>query len=305
MEMKNDITVLVNSCDSYEDTWYPFFKLFHTYWENCPYRIVLNTESKCFAYDGLTIDCFRLYKNCPPAYGERMLEHLKRINTKYILVLIDDFFIQEKVDVAEIERCRGWMEENENIACFSFSPVRDEHNTPSGKYAGYEKRPTVGTYKINFQAALWRTDKFMESWKPHESPWEWEKCATFRSFFTDLEFYSRCKDAHNPINYGAKFGEAWNVVSGLWVVDSVDPVFQANDIHIDYAKRGILECAISELPRDHKRKTAKDLVNHIKSLGIKHFFDSCIYRLMRFIKKLLGLKVENDYYEYLYYKLSK
>lgn len=25
--MKEDITILVNSCDTYEDTWFPFFKL--------------------------------------------------------------------------------------------------------------------------------------------------------------------------------------------------------------------------------------------------------------------------------------
>ena len=39
--------------DSYEDRWYPFFKLLTTYWPQCNYDILLNTETKDFDYPGL------------------------------------------------------------------------------------------------------------------------------------------------------------------------------------------------------------------------------------------------------------
>jgi hypothetical protein len=47
---KEDLTILVNSCDAYEDLWYPFFELFRINWPNCKYDIVLNTETKSYTH---------------------------------------------------------------------------------------------------------------------------------------------------------------------------------------------------------------------------------------------------------------
>lgn len=302
--MCEDITVLVNSCDSYEDIWNPFFKLFKIYWPNCPYRIILNTESKTMKVDGLNVECFRFYpdRGGRIPYGKRMLRHLKEIETKYTLVLIDDFFLNDYVDDGEIRKCQKWMDENENIALFSFATNGDVHNRKSQRYEGYEKRPHVGEYKVNFQAALWRTSALIDSWRSHEDPWTWEIYATFRSFFSDTEYYSRCKDTRNPINYGAKYGEAWNIVAGLWCVESVDGNFKKNGIEIDYKKRGILEYDIKDLPRDHRRRTLKDEWLEIRSIGLGMWMYQYLWRLVRQIKKKMGKNVDADFYEYLYKK---
>lgn len=303
--MNDEITVLVNSCDGYEDIWDPFFKLFKIYWPECPFRLILNTESKSYNFSGLNIETFQFYepgKKIP--YGERMLRHLKEIKSKYILVLIDDFFFNDYVDENEIVKCMNWMNENEKIAMFSFSPVGDTHNILSKTYIGYERRPNVGVYKVNFQAALWRTSAFIESWKPHESPWEWEKFATYRSFYSGYDYYSRVKGTCNPIDYGARFGEAWNIVAGLWCVESVDENFRKNGIVIDYNQRGILTCDIKSLPRDHQKRTWKDEQIEIKSLGFFTWLYKYCWRLFRKMKQVIGLKVDKDFYEYLYKKLN-
>ena len=50
--MDNSVTILVSSCDLYEDAWYPFFKLLKIQWPECEqYRIVLNTETKTYNPD--------------------------------------------------------------------------------------------------------------------------------------------------------------------------------------------------------------------------------------------------------------
>lgn len=77
----SDCTVLVCSCDSYEDAWEPFFKLFHEYWTNCPLEILLNTESKKYCYKVLNIRCLQKFKGKKVPYGERMIAHLKEIHT--------------------------------------------------------------------------------------------------------------------------------------------------------------------------------------------------------------------------------
>ena len=51
--MKNKCIVLVNSCDAYSDTWYPFFKLLKKYWPNREFPVFLNTESKKYEYEDI------------------------------------------------------------------------------------------------------------------------------------------------------------------------------------------------------------------------------------------------------------
>ena len=38
--MKSNITVLVNSCDSYSDAWYPFFTLWKKYWPDSKFPVI-------------------------------------------------------------------------------------------------------------------------------------------------------------------------------------------------------------------------------------------------------------------------
>ncbi len=47
------MTLLVNSCDAYADLWQPFFTLLKRYFVPLPAEILLNTETKDFAFDGL------------------------------------------------------------------------------------------------------------------------------------------------------------------------------------------------------------------------------------------------------------
>jgi len=46
-------TILVNSCDKYEDAWYPLFKIMKAEWKDRKWPIVLNTESKTFDYEDM------------------------------------------------------------------------------------------------------------------------------------------------------------------------------------------------------------------------------------------------------------
>lgn len=53
--MENNCRVVVSSCHSYEDTWYPFFLLMEQHWADRPYPIVLNNKSKSFKFNEMDI----------------------------------------------------------------------------------------------------------------------------------------------------------------------------------------------------------------------------------------------------------
>ena len=77
---QNRVTLLVNSCDAYADLWQPFFTLLKRYFVPLPAEILLNTETKDFAFDGLNLRCVH---STAPTYGERMTDALREVKTEY------------------------------------------------------------------------------------------------------------------------------------------------------------------------------------------------------------------------------
>jgi len=54
IEMDN-FSIFLNSTDSFEDCWLPFFTLIKKFWPNLEYKIYLNTETKEYYSKGLNI----------------------------------------------------------------------------------------------------------------------------------------------------------------------------------------------------------------------------------------------------------
>ena len=99
MTDKCNCTVVVSSCDKYEDTWYPFFKILKKEWPDRPYPIALITESKSYAYEDMNIRTLGIYgpdKKVPR--GRLVKETLKRIETEYVIFMLGEFYLHGKVD---------------------------------------------------------------------------------------------------------------------------------------------------------------------------------------------------------------
>lgn len=228
--------VLVSSCDSYSDLWEPFFKILSAEWEEVNnYKIVLNTESKEFAYENLKIICYRMFEGKRTAWGKRLIETLKRMDCKYVIFLLDDFFITEKVDQKQIDKCIEYLEEDDNIAYFSFVPVDDVNDIPSDKYPGFELRSPHGNWRLNTQAAVWRRDKLIEYVRPHESAWDWEIFGSERSQRYTEEFYVQQKECKRVFQYDNKWGGA--IHRGKWTPSGVELCRKYN-ININFEERG-------------------------------------------------------------------
>lgn len=44
--LEGTTTILINSCDLYEDVWEPCLDLMYIQWKNLQYPVVINTETK-------------------------------------------------------------------------------------------------------------------------------------------------------------------------------------------------------------------------------------------------------------------
>ena len=296
-EMKREeCTVLVCSCDAYSDCWEPFFTLLKKYWNNCPYDIVLNTESKAFTMDGLNIVCHQYYRAGETVpYGERLLRHLCAIETPYVLIMMDDFFLRKKVDGEKIEFCINELRAHSDIAVFSFESAKDTMNRDDGVYGDFILRPQCGEYKVNFQGGVWNKAALISLIRPHESPWETETKGSIRSFETNHRFYTLKDISLTPIDYGKKSGLTWGIVRGKWVYEDIVPLFEKHQITVDYSSRGFFDVNNFE---DITVVKDRSFYRDIRSFGFWYWTRMKCWRTVHIVQKLLPLPYDVDYVAY-------
>lgn len=241
---RDKMTILFCSCDKYRDLWNPFFTVFSNHWEDCNYDIIINTESENFAFPGLKIKCFSLYDNQKVTYGKRMIEHIKRIETPYTLLVLDDFFLRRDVDSFQIDKLIEYMDVHDEIVSIRLTPyqLREAYQKciPADDLPGYYKMPLCSSYKLNFQVCLWRTDKLLSYWRPEDDPWRWEVFANITSF-SEPGFLIVGEENGPVLDYGYKVNgqPLSDVYRGKWVMENgLEELFAENGVVIDFSKRG-------------------------------------------------------------------
>ena len=201
--MRNQCSIIYNTCDKYECLWQGFFTLLDKYWNKCDLKIILNTEEKDFHYGKLSIERPK-YANTGVSWSQRIINSLNSVNTSYVIMMLDDFWLKDTVDVKEIQHCIDMMENNKKIQCINFAP----QPAPNKKYRDeqkYEQRGRFAQYRINAQIALWRVDYLKSIIRSYENPWQFELSGSFRSVVKGGTLLSIKRGERSPFVYDYGF----------------------------------------------------------------------------------------------------
>lgn len=284
--LKDKITIFVSSCDKYEDCWYPFFKLFSIFGgelKQCD--IILNTESKKYHYEGLNIICPNNFNNDIP-WGERFKRCLENVKTPYVLTFLDDFFLREDVDIERIKQVISWLDNDINIANFSFDNIGTKKYV-SKKYRDFCLLPIYQPWRCNTQSAIWRKELLDKSMLYCESPWEYEQKGTIRNYtiMKHNKFFAIKYNSIPPINYGLSKEKDFSIVQGKWLKSDIEPLFKKEGIDIDFNIRGFYE------EKFYVYKEWKDNRSWVKKL-VGFFINPIRVRIKN--KKILKSEREED-----------
>lgn len=175
---KSDITILVNSCDYYEDAWNPFFRLLKIQWPQCEdYDIVLNTENKTFDCDYLNIRTFCGGKG--KAWSGRLLDCLETIDSEYVFFFLEDEFLYEPVNVSEFEKAMKFLNDNKDVGVLY--PHKNKKQTMEIDEDYFSRDLMSDARRLVCICAIWRKDFLIKMLKEDESPWDFEANAPTRS----------------------------------------------------------------------------------------------------------------------------
>lgn len=222
MVKNNDCDIVVLTCDKYDDAWSPFFKLKNKYWKNCKYNTYLITEKKKCSF----CETININENI---WSKRVRDGLKKLKSKFVIIILEDFFIRDYVDTKRIEYCIKNFPEN--AACFNFEISNDPYDIDS-KFKGFKIKTKESTYKCSCQAALWDRQKLINLLSYDCDPWTWETTEPIK----DYDFY--INSSNYVIDYGYKNGMWFGIKSGKWFKKDVVPLFKKEGIDVDFSRLG-------------------------------------------------------------------
>ncbi len=158
--MNADCTVLVTSCDAYRDVEGPFLQLFRKYWPDCPFELVIVTETS--AAPGFDRS---ILTGHAPEWRTRTVSALEQIKTPYVIFMCNDYFLNAPVDTELILRRLAEAKEMDALNYRLVpNPPRAVKNT---------------AYSISCQVGIWNKEFMLQLAKRYPSAWEFERKGSF------------------------------------------------------------------------------------------------------------------------------
>jgi hypothetical protein len=221
--MTTAVPILVVSCDKYADLWRPFFSLLWRHWPDCPYAVFLGTNH--LSYSDPRVQTLAIGDDVSWASGLNAM--IDRLDSRTVIILLDDFLLTEDVSSRAIERLIR-VAEDERVGCLRlYSIYPPEHpvagHNDLGDFAPGDR------WRITAQAAIWQTDFLRRLLVPGFSAWDFELLGSQMSDYMP----ERVWGVRSPVivyDHG--------VEKGRWRPQGLD-ICRAAGVGVDVTKRGV------------------------------------------------------------------
>lgn len=263
--MENICSMLVTSCDSYEDAWEPFFQLLHIMWPDLSLPLYLNTETKEYHNSSINVQVLHPInindeKGRPISWSRRLKEVLNQIDSKYILFFLEDFFLMSPVRSDMVEKSIDYMEKNNDVVMIDYFREPHDDCVVMDEFS-YTSRDF--DYGLNAMSALWRKD-FLLSILRDENPWDFEFNATRRWWRTDYKVLTHREEFSPIFDYKTKTKFGYGIFQGKWLRKNPE-LFAKYGIEVDFEKRGFIDP-----PDMEAREREKNWLLHDFGKVLKH-----------------------------------
>lgn len=227
-----ELAIIVYSCERNSDMWIVFSILFRKYWAECPFEVILVTDSyKGNAESGIYEDeagetVFSKIVVCDGDWSYMIKTAIDAVETPFVSLWMDDYllcdYVQEHVLKKYIEIMRRYHAANVRLV----SPVSwPESYVKKRKDVGIWKPGTA--YSMSTQIGIWDVNFLKRNIKDGWSAWDFERKGS-------LEI----KDKEHPVlvalDYVFPYEEG--VRRGKWMDQGVR-LCRRNNIDLDFERR--------------------------------------------------------------------
>ena len=214
--------VLVMSCDAYSDLWKPFFALLHQYWPECPFPVYLGTNWT--AYDGRGVTSLLAGDG---EWSERLRLCLEQIASDYVLLLLEDYFLDKPISTREILRHLDSLDELQGAMLRLYPRPGPDTRVPGNAQIG--RIDVHAPYRMSTQPAIWHRAQLLRLIVDEESIWEFEWKGTVRSKQLRDGFYATWTKAF-PFRHVLERGEWFWLAARHYQKQGIGCDFEARSV---------------------------------------------------------------------------
>ncbi len=215
--------VMVMSCDRYQDLWLPFFTLLGRYWPDCPFPIYLGANRA--KHDDSRVTTLPVGDH---EWSKRLRLCLEQIDTEYVLLLLEDYFLDKRISTA------GILHNLETLHALGGTVLRlyplpgPDAIVPG--HGGIGVIHPLAPYRMSAQPAIWNRIHLLRLLVDDESIWDFEWDGTIRSREAGGEFYSTKTKV---------FPHRHVIERGRWFWNAARH-FRKQQVGCDFAARGVM-----------------------------------------------------------------
>lgn len=277
------ISIIVLSSDGYSDCWNPFFTLIK---KNFPdinnHELILSSNELTYSHEGLNI--VSLTNGLNASWSKRLELSLNKAKNDVVLVVIEDFFLRQKVDINLFNQLVHLIESKKEIDHIRLRYKLNKYKVKKSRFELLEEIEAYTKHRFLYLPGLWKKHVLKSYLKDFESPYMAEKMANYRSYIRQDGFYSISNEVvqkygqiYDCYGSGAIYKGKWN----KWV----QPYLEKNNIDINYSIRGVVT---KEYEKNSRKSTKVNLMK--EPLMMSRSFISLISLL---IKEKLPFKINN------------
>lgn len=265
---KKDVTLLVSSCDKYEDAWHPFFELLHIYGNDFSYPIVLNTETKNYTNKHFDIRVINTPEKA--TWSERMTNVLNQIDTEFVFLVLDDYFLKDYFDTERFEKVLDYMRTHKDVGFVDISPrwaTSEEEVQKNLKDNDIKDDFYVrerDEWNITIVPSVWRKDFFLNLLRKHEDVWMFEYYSGIRAKKTEMKIVRFVTRMPTIYEYDFQVWTGMGITRGQWLPKNVE-FFEKHGIDVNFSNLGILNVSSSEEIKAMNRRSVSYILNAIKN----------------------------------------
>ncbi len=221
-----DLSILVSSCDKYAKFWQPFFHSLDKNWpglQDLGLDIFLISNTQSYSFPNLEI----IHIPHEISWSDNMLNALQQVKTKYVLIFLDDYWINKPVNMDRFRQLYEHMQ-NFDVAYTQLTVDILEKDLPNNVEGleGVAYKNKFQKYRSSLQLAIWEVAALKQILRSGESAWDFEMASSIRSSGYPKEFLTVLKNP--PIEHINASYQGHITPTALSFAQAINPNFVAN-----------------------------------------------------------------------------
>ena len=171
--LEKKLEIIISSCEKYSDLWSLHLMHLERFWKNRKIKTVIVTDHP-HEIKNENILVFSAGEGLE--MPQRLKYALYNIETEYVLLTLDDYFLIKEVDSKKIERLIEIMDK-ENLDYVRMFSIPKEKK----KISGYKEMYWIDltrNYGVNLYPGIWRTSALKETFRNEYNAWNYEVSLT-------------------------------------------------------------------------------------------------------------------------------